>query len=68
MADLLRTQTAPDTEKKEMMRRRVASVIRDVIFTGCKLVRHANRWFIKMWKRNPWLPAFQAVYRDIALT
>jgi hypothetical protein len=54
--------------KKEVMRRRVASVIRDVIFTGCKLVRHANRWFIRMWERNPWLPAFQAVYRDIALT
>jgi len=53
--------------KKDVMRRRVASVIRDVVFTGCKLVRHANRWFIKMWERNPWLPAFQAVYRNIAM-
>jgi len=54
--------------RKDVMRRRVGSVIRDIIFTGCKLVRHANRWFIKMWERNPWLPAFQAVYRDIAVT
>jgi hypothetical protein len=54
--------------KKEVMRRRVGSVIRDIIFTGCKLVRHANRWFIRLWDRNPWLPAFQAVYRAIAVT
>ena len=33
--------------KKDVMRRRVGSVIRDIISTGCKLVRHANRWFIK---------------------
>ncbi|NQT14434.1 MAG: IS1380 family transposase [Planctomycetes bacterium] len=54
--------------KKNVMRRRVGSVIRDVVFTGCKLVRHANRWIIRIWERNPWLPAFQAVYRAIAVT
>lgn len=54
--------------KKEVMRRRVGSVIRDIIFTGCKLVHHAKRWFVKMWERNPWWPAFQRVYGQIAVT
>lgn len=50
---------------KKVARRRVGSIIRDIIFVGCKLVTHSKRAFIKIWDGNPWLPAFRTVYADL---
>lgn len=51
--------------KKTVDRRRVGSIIRDIIFVGCKLVTHSKRFFIKIWEGNPWLRPFRAVYTDL---
>jgi hypothetical protein len=48
--------------RKRVRRRRLRSVIQDMIYMACRLVRHSNRWLLTIWKHNPWRPAWENVY------
>jgi hypothetical protein len=48
--------------RKRVRRRRLRSVIQDMIYMACRLVRHANRWLLTIWQHNPWRPVWENVY------
>lgn len=48
--------------RKRVQRRRLRSVIQDMIYMACRLVRHAHRWALSFWKHNPWRPVWEGVY------
>lgn len=48
--------------RKRVRRRRLRSVIQDMIYMACRLVRHARRWSLAFWKNNPWRPVWQRIY------
>ena len=52
--------------KLKIKRRRLASVMRDLIYIACKRVRHAGRIFLKFGIDCPWFQSFRSIYRSIA--
>ena len=48
--------------RKRVRRRRLRSVIQDMIYMACRLVRHSHRWLLALWKNNPWRPVWERVY------
>ena len=52
--------------KLKIKRRRLASVMRDLIFIACKRVRHAGRIFLKFGIDCPWFRSFESIYRSLA--
>ena len=48
--------------RKRVRRRRLRSVIQDMIYMASRLVRHARHWSLALWKHNPWRPVWQRVY------
>jgi hypothetical protein len=48
--------------RKRVRRRRLRSVIQDMVYLACRLVRHARRWSLAFWKKNPWRPVWERVY------
>lgn len=48
--------------RKSVRRRRLRSVIQDMIYMASRLVRHANRWVLALWHKNPWRPVWESVY------
>jgi hypothetical protein len=61
---LRRPETLPIRLK--VKRRRLASVMRDLIYIACKRVRHAGSVFLKFGRSCPWLDTFRAVYKSLA--
>lgn len=53
---------------KEVNRRRVGSIIRDVVFVGCKLVARSRDLIIKIWEKNPWYEAIEQTFTSLATT
>lgn len=51
--------------KITVKRKRLKKVISDLIYIGCKFVRHARGWILKIHKDNPWLPVFQNLYQEL---
>jgi len=49
---LKKDQSAP--LPKKVKRRRVGSVIRDFLYVAARFVRHARRWGLSFWRKNPW--------------
>ena len=47
---------------KRVSRRRLKSVIQDLIYLACRLVFKANRWRIKLGKECPYFEVFQGLY------
>jgi hypothetical protein len=48
--------------RKRVRRRRLRSVIQDMIYMASRLIRHSNRWLLGLWNKNPWRPVWQQVY------
>jgi len=46
----------------KVSRRRLRSVLQDMIYVGCKLVRHANTLILKFGRNCPWFQCIGAVY------
>ncbi len=46
----------------EVGRRRIRSVMMDLVMAGCKLVKHANRLTLKTGKEYAWFDPFQRLY------
>ena len=61
---LRRPETLPIRLK--VKRRRLASVMRDLIYIACKRVRHAGSVFLKFGRSCPWLDTFRAIYKSLA--
>ena len=49
----LREDDAPI--RKQVSRRRVRSVMQDLVYLACRLVRHARRWTLSFGRYCPWL-------------
>ena len=47
---------------KEVLRRRLRSVIQDLIYLTAKLWHHSNRWGLAVWDNSPWCAVWQRVY------
>ncbi len=50
--------------KLKIQRRRLSSVIKDLIFIGCKRVRHAGSIKLRFGKSCPWFNSFVTIYQD----
>lgn len=48
--------------KLEVLRRRLRSVLQDLIYIGCKFTRHANTIIVKFGRHCPWFKCFKEVY------
>lgn len=46
----------------KVSRRRLRSVLQDLIHVGCKLTKHANRIVVKFGRNCPWYKTFEAIY------
>jgi hypothetical protein len=47
---------------KKVFRRRVRSVIQDLVYLAAKLWHHSNRWGLAVWQNSPWRGVWQRVY------
>ena len=47
---------------KPVFRRRLRSVIHDLMYFAARLTKHSNRWGLSLWWSNPWRPACERVY------
>jgi hypothetical protein len=47
---------------KPVLRRRLRSVIQDLMYFAARLTRHSNRWGLSLWWSNPWRPVWESVY------
>lgn len=47
---------------KKVFRRRLRSVIQDLMYLAAKLVRHANRWKLAFWQNSPWGAVWRGLY------
>ena len=63
---LAENEHLPPDEKmpvdKPVFRRRLRSVIHDLMYLAARLTWHANRWGLSLWRSNPWRSAWEAVY------
>jgi len=54
--------------RKQVSRRRVRSVMQDLVYLACRLVRHARRWTLSFGRYCPWLTTWRRVYVRFAPT
>ena len=54
--------------RKQVSRRRLRSVMQDLVYLACRLVRHARRWMLSFGKNCPWLKTWRRVYLRFAPT
>jgi hypothetical protein len=47
---------------KKVFRRRLRSVIQDLMYLAAKWVRHANRWRVVFWRNSPWGATWRGLY------
>jgi len=52
--------------RKKVSRRRIRSVMQDLIYLACRLVRHARRWSLTFGKICPWFATWRRVYCQFA--
>jgi hypothetical protein len=62
----LRQDDAP--MRKQVLRRRVRSVMQDLVYLACRLVRHARCWTLSFGRHCPWLTTWRRVYLRFAPT
>jgi len=51
--------------KEKITRRRLKSVIQDLMYMAARLTRHARRWGLSFWHGQRWMPVWQRVYERI---
>jgi hypothetical protein len=49
--------------RKPVARRRLASVIQDLMYLAARLTRHAQRWGLSFWRNNVWHGVWERLYR-----
>lgn len=67
---LKKNEKLPDDQrapfKKKIKRRRLRSVMQDLIYLACRLKRHSRRWGILIWKKNPWRVLWEQLYAEFS--
>ena len=53
--------------RKRVSRRRLRSVMQDMIYLACRMVRHARRWKLSFGRHCPWFNAWRRMYLRVAL-
>jgi len=48
--------------RKKVGRRRVRSVMQDMMYMAARLTRHAGRWGLSFWAENPWRGIWESLY------
>jgi len=61
-------QAADAPIRKQVSRRRIRSVIQDLVYLACRLVRHARHWALSFGRHCPWLTTWRRVYLNFAPT
>ncbi|MCL0049310.1 IS1380 family transposase [Dehalococcoidia bacterium] len=61
-------QEADAPIRKQSFRRRVRSVMQDLIYLACRLVRHARRLRLSFGRHCPWFDTWRRVYLRLAPT
>lgn len=54
--------------RKQVSRRRVRSVMQDLIYLACKMVKHSRRLFLSFGRHCPWFSTWRRVYLRLAPT
>lgn len=54
--------------RRRVSRRRVRSVMQDLVYLACRLVKHARRWTLSFGRHCPWLTTWRRVYLRFAPT
>jgi hypothetical protein len=54
--------------RKKVSRRRVRSVMQDLVYLACRLVKHARSWTLSFGRHCPWLTTWRRVYLRFAPT
>jgi hypothetical protein len=49
--------------RKKVFRRRLRSVIQDLMYMAARLTRHAHRFGLSLWRNNPWHGVWNRVYQ-----
>jgi hypothetical protein len=62
--ETLKTDDAP--LKKKVFRRRIKTVIQNLITLASKLVKHARRVFLKFGQHSPWFTTFKRLYSSFS--
>ena len=52
--------------RKKVRRRRVKSVMQDLLYLAARLTRHAGRWGLSFWRENPWRHVWARLYARFA--
>ena len=52
--------------RRRVKRRRLRTVIHDMIYMAVRLTSHANRWGLSLWRGNRWGPIWREVYLAFA--
>ena len=47
---------------KPVFRRRLRSVIHDLMYFATRLTKHSHRWGLSLWRSNPWRSVWESVY------
>ena len=47
---------------KPVFRRRLRSVIQDLMYFAVRLTKHSHRWGLSLWRSNPWRSVWESVY------
>jgi len=53
---------------KRVSRRRLRSVMQDMIYLACRMVKHARQWKLSFGRHCPWFNAWRRVYLQVAPT
>jgi len=54
--------------RRRVSRRRVRSVMQDLVYLACRLVKHARHWTLSFGRHCPWLTTWRRVYLRFAPT
>ena len=48
--------------RKPVARRRLRSVIQDLMYLATRWTKHAHRWGLSFWRNNPWHGVWSSLY------
>jgi len=52
----------PAPHRKQTERRRIRSVLQDLVYMACQIVTHARKWFLQFGRNNRWRPTWQGIH------
>lgn len=52
--------------RKKVQRRRIRTVIQNIITIAARLISHSRRWTLGFGRHSPWFPTFKHIYQSIS--